>query len=163
MHRLITRVKPGFIRVDADEVTYPAHVILRFEIERLLIEGEIEAEDIPALWDEKMLSLLGIDTRGNFTNGCMQDVHWTDGSFGYFPSYTLGAMYAAQWFASLRRAVPDLDTRIAAGDTAPVFDWLRANVWSHASRWETEELAVRASGEALNPAHLHAHLEQRYL
>ncbi|MBK9625900.1 MAG: carboxypeptidase M32 [Rhodocyclaceae bacterium] len=163
LHRLITRVKPGFIRVDADEVTYPAHVILRFEIERLLIEGEIEAEDIPALWDEKMLSLLGIDTRGNFTNGCMQDVHWTDGSFGYFPSYTLGAMYAAQWFASLRRAVPDLDTRIAAGDTAPVFDWLRANVWSHASRWETEELAVRASGEALNPAHLHAHLEQRYL
>ncbi len=163
LHRLITRVQPGFIRVDADEVTYPAHVILRFEIERALIEGEIEAEDIPALWDEKMMTLLGIDTRGNFTNGCMQDVHWTDGSFGYFPSYTLGAMYAAQWFASLRRAVPDLDKRIAAGDTAPVFDWLGANIWSQASRWETEALAVRASGEALNPAHLRAHLERRYL
>ena len=163
LYRLITRVSRGFIRVDADEMSYPAHVILRFEIERALIEGEIEAEDIPALWDEKMLSLLGIDTRGNFTNGCMQDVHWTDGSFGYFPSYTLGAMYAAQWFASLRRALPNLDGLIAVGDLAPVFDWLKTNIWLQASRWETEELAIRASSEPLNPAYLRAHLESRYL
>mgnify|MGYP003349790053 FL=1 len=94
--QLLTRVKPGFIRVNADEVTYPAHIILRHEIERALIEGDIEAADIPKLWDEKMQSLLGIDTRGNFKDGCLQDVHWSDGSFGYFPSYTLGAMYAAQ-------------------------------------------------------------------
>jgi carboxypeptidase Taq len=163
LYMLFTRVKPGLIRVDADEVTYPAHVILRYEIERALIEGAIEADDIPALWDEKMLSLLGIDTRGNYRNGCMQDVHWTEGAFGYFPSYTLGAMYAAQWFAAMRRVTPDLDQRIAAGDLAPVFDWLKQNVWSQASRWDTPELVMRASGEALNPRHFRAHLETRYL
>ena len=163
LHRALTRVKPGFIRVNADEVTYPAHIILRYEIERALIEGDIEPDDIPALWDEKMQTLLGLDTRGNYKDGCLQDVHWSDGSFGYFPSYTLGAMYAAQWFAAMRRATPDLDARIAVGDFAPVFGWLKANVWSQASRWETPELVRRASGEALNPAHFRAHLDTRYL
>nr|WP_294864159.1 carboxypeptidase M32 [uncultured Pseudogulbenkiania sp.] len=161
--RLYTRVQPGFIRVDADELTYPAHIILRFEIERALIEGEIEAEDIPALWDEKMQAYLGVDTRGNFRDGCLQDIHWTDGSFGYFPSYTLGAMYAAQYFAALRRQQPDLDGQIAAGNLAPVFDWLARHIWSQGSRWETGELVERATGEALNPAYFRAHLERRYL
>ncbi|MCW3479571.1 carboxypeptidase M32 [Neisseriaceae bacterium JH1-16] len=161
--RLYTRVEPGYIRVDADELTYPAHVILRFEIERALIDGEIEAEDIPALWNEKMQAYLGVDSRGNYRDGCLQDIHWTDGSFGYFPSYTLGAMYAAQYFATLRRQQPDVDARIAAGDYAPVFDWLNANIWSQASRWETPELIRRATGEALNPVHFRAHLEARYL
>lgn len=163
LYRLWTRVQPGFIRVDADEVTYPAHVILRYEIERPLVEGEIEAEDIPALWDEKMQALLGLDTRGNYRDGCLQDVHWTDGAFGYFPSYTLGAMYAAQWFAVIRRAAPDLDARIAAGDVKPVFDWQREFIWSQGCRWSTPELVMRASGEALNPAHFRSHLERRYL
>ena len=163
LHRLITRVKPGFIRVDADEVTYPAHVILRYEIERPLIEGEIEPEDVPALWDAKMMELLGVDTRGNFKDGPMQDVHWPAGLFGYFPCYSLGAMYAAQWFATMRRAMPDLDARIGAGDLAPVFAWLNEHIWSQASRWPTDELAQRASGEPLNAAHFKAHLEARYL
>ncbi len=163
LHRLMTRVKPGFIRVDADEVTYPAHVILRYEIERALVEGEIEAEDIPALWDQKMMELLGIDTRGNYRDGPLQDVHWTEGGFGYFPCYSLGAMFAAQWFAAMRRVMPDLDARIAAGELDAVFDWLRDHIWSQASRWTTDELALRASGETLNPAHFKAHLESRYL
>jgi len=163
IYRLWTRVKPGFIRVDADEVTYPAHVILRYEIERPLIEGEIEPEDIPALWAEKMQALLGLDTTGNHKDGCLQDVHWTEGAFGYFPSYTLGAMYAAQWFAVIRRATPDLDARIAAGELAPVFDWQREFIWSQGCRWTTPELVQRASGEALNPAHFQAHLRRRYL
>ena len=163
LHRLITRVKRGLIRVDADEVTYPAHVILRYEIERPLIEGEIEPEDIPALWDAKMRELLGADTRGNFSDGPLQDVHWPEALFGYFPCYSLGAMYAAQWFATLRRLTPDLDRRIGQGDLAPVFDWLRDNIWLNASRYETDELARRVSGEALNPAHFKAHLEARYL
>ena len=163
LHRLWTRVKPGLIRVDADEVTYPAHVILRYEIERPLVEGEIEPDDIPALWDEKMQALLGLDTRGNYKDGCLQDVHWTEGAFGYFPSYTLGAMYAAQWFAAMRHVTPDLDARIAAGDVAPVFEWMRDHVWSQASRWQTPELVQRASGEALNPQHFRAHLQARYL
>ena len=163
LNRLLTRVHTGLIRVDADEVTYPAHVILRYEIERALMEGEIECEDIPALWDAKMMELLGQDTRGNFKDGCMQDVHWGSGSFGYFPCYTLGAMYAAQWFAAMRRATPTLDAQIEAGQLQPVFDWLQSNIWSQGSRWETPELVRRASGEALNPAHFKAHLQARYL
>ncbi|WP_338415121.1 carboxypeptidase M32 [uncultured Sphaerotilus sp.] len=161
--RLATRVEPGLIRVDADEVTYPAHVILRFEIERALIEGQIEVDDIPALWDEKMAAYLGRDTRGDYRNGPMQDVHWPSGSFGYFPCYTLGAMYAAQWFATMRSQMPNLDERIAAGDLNPVFDWLKDHIWRQGARWETPELTRRASGEVLNPAHFRAHLEGRYL
>ncbi len=163
LHRLMTRVKPGHIRVDADEVTYPAHVILRYEIERPLIEGEIEPDDVPALWDAKMQELLGINTRGNFKDGAMQDVHWPEALFGYFPCYSLGAMYAAQWFAAMRRQMPNLDARIEAGDLTPVFNWLREHIWSQASRWTTDELALRASGEVLNPAHFKAHLMARYL
>ena len=156
-------MKRGLIRVDADEVTYPAHVILRYEIERALVEGAIEPDDIPALWDEKMQALLGLDSRGNYKDGCLQDVHWTEGAFGYFPSYTLGAMYAAQWFAAIRRETPDLDARIATGDLKPVFDWMNGNIWSQASLWPTPELVQRASGEALNPQHFRQHLETRYL
>ena len=163
LHRLLTRVKPGYIRVDADEVTYPAHVILRYEIERPLIDGQIEVEDIPALWDAKMQELLGLDTRGNFSDGPMQDVHWGAGLFGYFPCYTLGAMYAAQFFAAMRRETPDLDARIARGELGLVFDWLRSRIWNEGSRWETPDLVRRASGEPLNPAHFQAHLRARYL
>jgi carboxypeptidase Taq len=161
--KLMTRVQRGLIRVDADEVTYPAHVILRYEIERPLVEGAIEPEDVPALWDAKMAELMHLDTRGNFKDGPLQDVHWPEGIFGYFPCYSLGAMYAAQWAAAMRRATPDLDARIGRGDFAPVFDWLRDKIWTQGSRWTTDELALRASGEPLNPAHFKAHLEARYL
>jgi len=163
LHRLITRVQRGLIRVDADEVTYPAHIILRYEIERPLIEGQIQPDDIPTLWDAKMRELLHLDTRGNFKDGPLQDVHWPEALFGYFPCYSLGAMYAAQWFAAMRRVMPDLDARIDAGDFTAVFDWLRDNIWTQASRWSTDELAIRASGEPLNPAHFKAHLQARYL
>jgi len=163
LHRLLTRVTPGKIRVAADEVTYPAHVILRYEIERALIEGQMAPEDIPAAWDEKMAALLGVDTRGDYRDGCLQDVHWTKGSFGYFPCYTLGAMYAAQWAAAMRREMPALDGHIERGDLKPAFDWLKTHVWSQASRWDTDTLARHASGTALDARHLRTHLEARYL
>jgi carboxypeptidase Taq len=163
LQRLLTRVEPGLIRVDADELTYPAHVILRYRIERALIEGDAQADDVPALWDEAMRALLDIDTRGNFKDGCLQDTHWSEGAFGYFPCYTLGAMYAAQWFAAIRRAHADLDERIARADFAPVFDWLGEHIWRQGSRYATDELARRASGEALSTAHYRRHLEARYL
>ncbi|HUP08579.1 MAG TPA: carboxypeptidase M32 [Caldimonas sp.] len=163
LRRLLTRVAPGLIRVDADELTYPAHVVLRYGIERPLIEGTIEAEDIPALWDEGMSRLLGVDTRGNFRDGCLQDVHWSEGLFGYFPCYTLGAMYAAQWFATIRALHPQLDRDVAAGRPGVVFEWLHANVWSQASRLSTADLALRATGSVLDPTHFRRHLEARYL
>ncbi|WP_318374813.1 carboxypeptidase M32 [Enterobacter sp.] len=157
------RVKPGYIRVDADEVSYPAHVVLRYEIERALINGDIEVEDIPALWNEKMQSWLGLSTEGNYRDGCMQDIHWTDGGFGYFPSYTLGAMYAAQLFHAARTALPDLDAAIAQGDFTALFDWLRQNIWQHGSRFTTAQLIENATGEALNSRYFRQHLTARYL
>ncbi|MEC6831312.1 carboxypeptidase M32 [Photobacterium toruni] len=161
--RLInTRVKPGFIRVDADEVTYPAHVILRYEIERDLIEGNIEVDDIPTIWDQKMTQYLGISTQGNFTDGCMQDIHWTDGSFGYFPSYTLGAMYAAQFMATINKQL-NVEQLVAQGDLTPIFEWLHNNIWSKGSTLSTDKLVEQATGEMLNPEHFKKHLMKRYL
>ncbi len=161
--RLYTRVRRGLIRTESDELTYPMHIILRFEIERALIESEIEPADVPAAWDDKMRTYLGLDTRGNYADGCLQDIHWTDGAFGYFPSYTLGAMYAAQYFATLRGAIVDLDTQIEAGNLAPMFDWLDHNIWSQASLYDTPELIERATGAPLSSSHFERHLRARYL
>jgi len=162
LYKIYTQVKKGLIRVDADELTYPAHVIMRYEIERDLINGVIEHTDVPALWDEKMKASLGLSTKGNYKNGCMQDIHWTDGAFGYFPSYTLGAMYAAQYKATMQQTV-DIDAAIQSGDLSPIFQWLSDNIWSQASLYSTDELIKRATGETLNAAHFRKHLETRYL
>jgi carboxypeptidase Taq len=166
LYKIYTQVEKGFIRVDADELTYPAHVIMRYEIERDLINGVIEHTDVPALWNEKMKASLGISTEGNYKNGCMQDIHWTDGAFGYFPSYTLGAMYAAQYKATMTQTVDigfDFDMAIQSGDLSPIFQWLSDNIWSQASLHTTDELVKRATGETLNAAHFRKHLEERYL
>ena len=162
LETLYHRVKADYIRVDADEVTYPAHVILRYEIERDLVEGLIEVDDIPTLWNQKMQEYLGISTQDELTNGCMQDIHWTDGSFGYFPSYTLGAMYAAQFMASIRKEM-DVDALISRGELAPIQAWLEQHVWSQASFYSTDELVKRATGESLNPEYFKQHLINRYL
>lgn len=160
--KIYTRVKKDFIRVDADELTYPAHVILRYEIERDLINGDIKHTDVPELWNQKMQDYLGLSTQGNFTNGCMQDIHWTDGAFGYFPSYTLGAMYAAQFMAAMKQTV-DVDQVIQSGDLTPIFSWLESNIWSKGSLLTTDELVKGATGETLNAKFFQDHLKARYL
>ncbi|CAK3580875.1 carboxypeptidase Taq [Vibrio crassostreae] len=160
--KIYTRVKKDFIRVDADELTYPAHVILRYEIERDLINGKIKHTDVPELWNTKMQSYLGLSTQGNFTNGCMQDIHWTDGAFGYFPSYTLGAMYAAQFMASMKKTV-DVNSVIESGDLSPIFTWLESNIWSKGSLLSTDDLVKGATGETLNAQFFKDHLRSRYL
>lgn len=161
-HKLYTKVDKGFIRVDADELTYPAHVILRYEIERDLINGKISHTDVPDLWAAKMKQYLGLDTVGNYTNGCMQDIHWTDGAFGYFPSYTLGAMYAAQQMATVKKQL-NVEDVINSGDLTPIFDWLGTNIWNKASTLSTNDLMIQATGEVLNPSFFKKHLEDRYL
>ncbi|MGD8109281.1 carboxypeptidase M32 [Vibrio sp. TRT 17S01] len=160
--KLYTRVQKDFIRVDADELTYPAHVILRYEIERDLINGKIKHTDVPELWDTKMQQYLGLSTQDNFKNGCMQDIHWTDGAFGYFPSYTLGAMYAAQFMGAMKQTV-DVDGAIHSGDLTPIFTWLSDNIWSKGSVFTTDELVKQATGETLNAQHFRNHLRNRYL
>jgi carboxypeptidase Taq len=161
--KLYTRVEPSFIRVDADELTYPLHVILRFEIEEALMNGKITAEDIPSIWNAKMKEYLDIDTTNNFKNGCMQDIHWTDGSFGYFPTYTLGAMYAAQYAAHLKKTMPNYSENLSKGEFTEIFQWLNDNIWSKGSILTTEELVVQATGEPLNPTYYLEHLRNRYL
>ena len=163
LYRLATRVRPSYIRVDADEVTYPCHVILRFEIERALVRGELEVRDVPEVWDEKMQRLLGLTTRGDYKNGCMQDVHWPAGLIGYFPTYTLGALFAAQLFETATRELGDLGEGIAAGDLSRLDAWLRDKVWAQGSRLDTPELVRHATGRALDTQAFERHLERRYL
>lgn len=163
LHRLYTHVDRSLIRVDADELTYPLHVILRYEIEQALIEGAIEARDIPALWDEKMMTYLQRDTRGDYKDGCMQDVHWSASLFGYFPTYTLGAMMAAQQFAAMQRALPDVLAEIGGGDLTSAVSWLRENIHNQGSLLKTDELMTRATGETLNADYFLAHLQRRYV
>lgn len=156
------RVEPGLIRVDADEVTYPLHVILRFELERDLLAGRLNAVDLPEAWDVKMREYLGLSTIDTPQDGPMQDVHWPSGLFGYFPSYTLGAMMAAQQWAALKKGRRSIDDDIAHGRFEAIADWRRENIWSLGSRYPTPELMRRATGEALNAAHFKAHLRARY-
>jgi carboxypeptidase Taq len=163
LFRRAARVAPGFIRVDADEVTYPCHVILRFDLERGLIEGTLRPEDVPEAWDAAMRELLGLSTRGNDRNGCLQDVHWPAGLFGYFPSYTLGALTAAQLFQALRRDLPDVRAQIGQGDFHGLDGWLRAQVWGQGSFLSTTALVERATGKPLGTEAFEAHLAYRYL
>lgn len=159
----VNLVEPGYIRVDADEVTYPLHVIMRYEIEQALISGDMQVKDIPEVWNARMTEYLGLSTLNDMTNGPMQDVHWSAGLFGYFPSYTLGAMMAAQQWAAMERALPDARAGIAKGDFSAVNAWRRDNIWSQGARWSTPELMTRATGEPLNPDYFIAHLKKRYL
>ncbi|MFO1133141.1 MAG: carboxypeptidase M32 [Hyphomicrobiales bacterium] len=159
----VHRVERGFIRVDADEATYPLHVILRFEIEQELVTGKLAAKDVPEAWDAKMTEYLGLSTAGNFKDGPMQDVHWPSGAFGYFPSYTLGAMMAAQQWAAVERAVPDAPAQIARGDFTAINGWRKENIWSKASMLSTPEIMRQATGEPLNAKYFEAHLTNRYL
>jgi carboxypeptidase Taq len=157
------KVQPSLIRIEADEVTYPLHVILRFEIEKDLINNVIEPEDIPDLWHQKMKQYLGLSTTGNYRDGCLQDIHWTDGSFGYFPSYTLGALNSAQFFAKIRSEHPDWQELIAAGEITFIRQWLSKNVWGLGSTMDSQDLVRKATGEGTNPHFFLAHLRERYL
>ncbi|MCS6930855.1 MAG: carboxypeptidase M32 [Acetobacteraceae bacterium] len=160
--RVWRRVGRGFIRVDADELTYPAHVILRFRLERALIAGELEVPELPAAWNEGMRGLLGI-TPPDDAKGCLQDIHWHDGAFGYFPSYTLGAMAAAQLMAAARAVTAGLDEALARGDLSPLVGWLRAKVHAQGARLGFQDLLREATGKPLDPADFMAHLTRRYL
>lgn len=160
--RLYTRVARGFIRVDADEVTYPLHVVLRYRLERALLSGDLPLADLPGAWNDGMRDLLGIvppDDR----QGCLQDVHWPSGAFGYFPTYTLGAMAAAQLYAAAQRTLPGLEGDIAAGKLAPLIDWLRENIHRKGASLTAEDLLTAATGEPLNPRIFLDHLRDRYL
>ena len=158
-----THVAPEFIRVEANEVTYPLHVLLRYEIESALINGEIEARDIPDIWQEKMQEFLGLDVAGEHSRGCMQDIHWSDGTFGYFPSYTVGAVNAAQLFNTIKREHSDWQTSFGNGDVSFVRDWLQEKIWSKGCTLSSQGLMEHATGETTTPRYYLEHLRARYV
>ncbi|MDJ0943736.1 MAG: carboxypeptidase M32 [Kiloniellales bacterium] len=156
------RVERGLIRVDADEVTYPLHVILRFRLERALVAGDLTPADLPGAWNDAMEDLLGARPPDDRL-GCLQDIHWYDGAFGYFPTYTLGALAAAQFFDAARRALPEIPEALSRGDFAPLIGWLREKVHGAAARLSTDGLLAEVTGRPLDPAVFKAHLQARYL
>ncbi len=162
LYKIYTFVKPSFIRVDADEVTYPLHVIIRYKIEKELIEGNIKVKDIPNIWNMYMKEYLGIEPKNN-KEGCLQDIHWFDGPFGYFPTYTLGALYAAQLFAEVRKKIPNLSNQVSKGNFDNLIKWLKHNVHAKGSLRNNEELIKNITGEELNIEYFKKHLINRYL
>ncbi|MCA8927410.1 MAG: carboxypeptidase M32 [Alphaproteobacteria bacterium] len=162
LYRWATRVEPGFIRVDADAVTYPLHIILRFRLEQHLVDGSLDPADVPEAWNAEMQRLLGV-TPPNLSLGCLQDMHWYDGAFGYFPTYSLGAMAAAQLFQAAEKAEPGLHDALAKGDAGPVVAWMRAHVHAVGCLYEPDELLATATGSPLSVDAFKRHIRTRYL
>ena len=146
--------------VDADEVTYPAHIMLRYRLEKAMIAGDLQAADLPDAWREGMQEFLGLTPR-NDSEGCLQDIHWAAGDIGYFPSYTLGALIAAQLFESACLDIEGLQSGLATGEFSELLAWLRAAVHSQASRYSSHELIERATGRPLSTEAFKTHLQSR--
>jgi carboxypeptidase Taq len=162
LYRRLTHVQRSLIRVDADELTYPLHILLRYELEKKLLSGELAVRELPEAWSSGMEQRLEVRPTGA-ADGCLQDIHWALGSFGYFPSYVLGAVIAAQLWESLRNGVPDLEQQIARGEFGGLFGWLRENVHALGAKVTVNELMKQATGQPLSAAALLRYLEAKYL
>jgi carboxypeptidase Taq len=156
----INDVRPSLIRTEADEATYNLHVLLRFELEEAMLKGELSAADLPAAWNEKMRQYLGLIPPDD-ARGCLQDIHWSGGAIGYFPTYTLGNLYAAQFFEQARKDLGDLDAQFARGEFAPLLAWLRQNIHRHGKRYRPRELVNRITGADLSAEPLLRHLKKK--
>jgi carboxypeptidase Taq len=162
LYRLLIRVRRSLIRVDADEVTYPVHIVLRYELEKEILRGELKVKDLPEAWNSRIQDRLGVRP-ANDAEGCLQDVHWAVGSFGYFPSYAIGAVIAGQLYESLRTARPNLDEEIAAGEFSGLFGWLRENVHGLGASLSTPDLIRKATGKPLSASAWLRYVEGKYL
>lgn len=160
-YQALNTVKPSLIRTEADEVTYNLHIILRFEIEKELVEGTIEVKDLPEIWNRKMKDLLGIDVPAD-SEGVLQDVHWSSGSIGYFPTYTLGNLYSAQFYHAAQTQILNLEKEIAAGEFGHLLAWLRKNIHSHGRFYSQNELIQKVTGEKLNSRYFTDYLHKKY-
>ncbi len=162
LYRHLTRVRRSTIRMDADELTYPVHIMLRYELEKKILEGSLPVADLPEAWNASLEQRLNIRP-ANDVEGCLQDIHWAVGHFGYFPSYVLGAVIAGQLYEAMRSARPSLDEEIAAGQFAGVMDWLRDNVHGVGARLPVQELIKQATDKPLTAAAYLRYLEAKYL
>lgn len=161
MYRAVNKVQPSLIRVEADEVTYSLHVMLRFEAENLLLENKLKVSELPAWWDEAMSSYLGI-TPPDVAQGALQDVHWSMGLYGYFPTYSLGTILSAQLFDQARAQLGDLDEQFARGEFTPLREWLTANIYQHGRKYTLNEIALRVTGEPLQTRSYISYLKKKY-
>ena len=161
LYNISTQVGGSLIRVDADEVTYPAHIIMRYKLEKALLSGELKIEDLPAAWDELSLKLLDEKPK-NLQEGCLQDIHWAWGALGYFPTYTLGAMFAAQIDNYLRKNM-DVSSLIKAGNFKPIIEWLNNNIHAYGSKYNASELIVKSTGSSLDLNIFKQYLSNKYL
>jgi carboxypeptidase Taq len=162
LYQTLIRVRRGAVRTDADELTYPVHIMLRYHLEKRIFDGTLPVRDLPAAWGDGLEQRLGLRP-SNDAEGCLQDVHWAIGSFGYFPSYALGGFIAAQLYEKLRSDHPEFDADIAAGRFGGLFEWLRANVHSVGASLSSQELMKRATGKALTAAPWLRYAEAKYL
>lgn len=161
LYRAINRVRPSLIRTEADELSYHFHIMIRYELEKALIEGSLEANDVPAYWNEQYRKYLGVEVPDD-RQGCLQDVHWSHGSFGYFPSYSLGSFYAAQFFARAAQNIPDLEDKIRKGDTRPLLDWLRLHLHREGRLYISEEICVKITGLGLDTGFFMSYVLDKY-
>ena len=162
LHRMLTRVRRSLIRVDADEMSYSLHIMQRYDIEKQLLAGKLAVRDLPEAWNTGMEQRFGGRPSGT-TDGCLQDMHWALGSFGYFPSYALGLVIAAQLWEALRTELPEVDTLIERGEFAPVFGWLRDNMHGYGAKFPIKDLIKQASGQVLSANALLRYLQGKYL
>jgi carboxypeptidase Taq len=160
-YRFINRVEPSFIRTESDEVSYNLHIILRYEIERGLIEGSLKAKDLSEIWNAKIKEYLGIKVP-NDRLGVLQDVHWSIGAIGYFPTYALGNLYAAQFLQAIKRDLPTLDNDLRTGSFSNILKWLRTNIHVHGKRYSADALVRRVSGEPLQAKYFIQYLQEKY-
>jgi carboxypeptidase Taq len=160
-YKAVNQVKPSLIRTESDELTYHFHVMIRYEIEKKLIGGELKTADIPACWNEQYKKWLGVDVTDD-QHGCLQDVHWSHGSFGYFPTYSLGSFYAAQFFAGANQADPHLQDKMEKGDTTGLLQWLRQRIHALGRTFNSEEICKKVTGETLNVQYFIDHLLDKY-
>jgi len=160
-YRSINTVQPSLIRVEADEVTYGMHIILRFELEREIIEGNIQVSELPELWNEKMENLLGVTPPTN-SDGVLQDIHWSGGSFGYFPTYFLGNLYGAQFYNTALKQHPNLPNEYEKGNFSNLLSFLRENIHQYGRIYQARDLVKRVTGEDLNPDYFIKYLEKKF-
>jgi carboxypeptidase Taq len=160
-YRGINRVIPSFIRVEADELTYHAHIYIRYLIEKALIEGQIEVNDVPKFWNDRYEEYLGIHPK-NDAEGCLQDVHWSGGSFGYFPTYSFGSFYAAQLAGAMKKQIPDFDQLVQAGNMSPILGWLKTRVHEKGRSMTSEELLKSVTGSGLNVGFFMEYAKEKY-
>ncbi len=160
-YKAINKVSPGLIRTNADEISYHLHVLIRFEIELALMEGTVEVKDLPELWNVKYKEYLAIDVPSN-TLGVLQDVHWSHGSLGYFPTYSIGSFYAAQFFAHAQKGIENLPSKIEKGETAELLNWLRSNIHVKGRLYTSEEICEQVTGEGLNFQYFMNYAKNKY-